>query len=107
MAVQPEVLPLFTDLITVTPFSSFDVYGREVYDPAAERVVASFVETRRRIVKDTDGREIISNATIYMDDVDILVTDKLAYSDGVLAQIVSVFIPRDEFGPHHAEVQVT
>lgn len=107
MPVEPELLEWFTDTVTITPKSSKDLYGREEYSAANAREVACFIERSPRLMQDTEGREVMSSATIYMDDVDITATDRLQYADGTRAVIVSIFIPRDQYGPHHAEVSVT
>jgi len=107
MPVEPELLEWFTDTVTVTPKSSKDLYGRESYSDADSREVACFIERSPRLVQDTEGREVMSSATIYMDDTSISATDRVLYADGTRAIIVSIFIPRDQYGPHHSEVSVT
>ena len=107
MSVEPEILQMFTDTVTVTPPSTKGLYGREAFDDADARTVACFIERRPRMVQSTEGRTVIANATIYMDDVDVRPVDRILYADGVRAKVESVFIPRDEKGPHHAEVYVT
>lgn len=97
---------MFTDLMTITPLSSKTLYGREAYLDADSREVMSFIERRPRMIQTIEGRTIIASATIYMNDTEIIPSDRLTYADGSQAKIVSIFIPRDELGPHHAEVSV-
>jgi len=107
MSVEPELLQMFTDTITITPLSSKGLYGREEFLDADARTVPCFIERSPRLVQALDGRQVIASATIYVDDVDVRPTDRVLYADGTRAKIESIFTPRDEAGPHHAELAVT
>lgn len=106
MALDPEILALFTDSITITPMSSNNLYGREEYLAADARTVACFIEPVTRLVTNLEGREAVSSATIYINDTGVQATDNLAYTDGTRAYILSIGRPRDENGPSHCEVAV-
>lgn len=108
MPVEPELLELFTDQIVVTPYASTkDVYGRETYTAGTSRTLACFIERRPRMMQTSEGRTVIANATIYVDDVDITPNDRITYANGSEAHIVTIFVPRDQDGPHHSEITVT
>ena len=70
MSVEPELLQMFTDTITITPLSSKGLYGREEFLDADARTVPCFIERSPRLVQALDGRQVIASATIYVDDVD-------------------------------------
>ena len=105
MTIDAGLLELFTDEITITPATGTDLYGRPTYGTA--RTAKAFIEREPRLVQSREGREIVSSATVYVDDVSIGADDKLTYTDGTNAEIVSISIPRDETGPAHSEVSVT
>ena len=105
MAIDPELLILFTDTVTITPPGSTDLYGREA--AGTPYPVDAFIEREPNVVQSAEGREVVARATIYVDAVGIDPKSKVFYDDGTEANVVSISEPRDQFGPHHSEIAVT
>lgn len=60
-----------------------------VYDPAVK--VACFADTTIRLVKDADGRQVVSSATLYTSDVRGLFTagSRVTLPDGSTVQVLT------------------
>mgnify|MGYP001571170067 CR=1 FL=1 len=55
---------LMRQTVSVAPFSSVDGYGKTSYGAAV--TYSARVSGRRRMVRDAEGREVVSSQTVYL-----------------------------------------
>lgn len=55
---------LMRQTVSVAPFSSMDGYGKPTYGPA--KTYRARVTGKRRMVRDAEGREVVSSQTVYL-----------------------------------------
>jgi hypothetical protein len=71
---------LLTDTVTVETFSGSGAFGSVVADPVNVKVKA---DTTRRLVRDADGAEVVSELTLFVhpdDEAKFTPESKLSYS---------------------------
>lgn len=94
---------LMRQTVTIAPWSSQNAYGEPAFGTAVTypaRVVA-----RTRMVRDTQGREVVSTATVYLGAAPTLsVKDRLTLPNGETPVIAAIGDYPDERGPHHSVV---
>lgn len=96
---------MLTDSIEVYAFLGNGLDGRSTFAVAAS-TVAAWVEPVGRLVRNSDGEEVMSDGTVYADSVLIQPKDKIMYGSSRL-YVVSISTVRDESGPHHQEIAYT
>lgn len=106
MAVDPELLELYVDSITIEPSPTISKSAQNAYGAAVTH--AAKIEGKRRLVKDANGRERLSTVTVYLTDVvTVDVNDRIT--------LPAVWVPRspqimaierlgDETGGHHSVI---
>lgn len=99
-----------TDSITVHKFVSEDGAGDVTYDTAHPITLSCFVARRRKLIRDAQGKEIVSEATIVTDatvsSLALTVRDKIILADGSTPFILKVIPCRGEFSVEHIEVNL-
>ena len=85
--------------VLIAGFIGHDRYSQSSYSPDVEYV--AFIENKQRIIRDVAGREVVSNATIYLDRVvRLTLNDRITLEDGSTPPIVSAQTFDDEYGPY-------
>ena len=109
MGILADLRDLFTQTVSVKPFSSVDDYGQSVYGAAVEHTAR--VVARQRRVFDTEGVERISVAEVWLltapgSVAADFVKGQLTLPDGTTPPILNVERIPDEDGDHHVKVYV-
>ena len=119
MSFELEYEDWFYNSVTLQRFSglSTDGYGARTYSTA--QTVRARVEQVRRLVRDNEGKEVVSNTTVYIPPYDastsapsitVSASDKITLPSGYLSAgssqppIISVERCDDEEVTHHFEV---
>jgi hypothetical protein len=96
---ESDLLELLTQTITIESVASRDGYGKPAYGPA--RTYRARVVGKIRMVRDANGEERVSSATVHVDATDIVPTDRITLPDGSQPLVLSVGSYPDERGAHH------
>jgi hypothetical protein len=103
VAIDPELLDLMTETITVEPFAGETGRGVRSYGSASTyqcRIVG-----KRRMVRDAQGEEIVSTRTIYLGSAPgVTVRDRLTLPNGDQPMILSVASTPDEDGTYYETI---
>lgn len=105
---DPELMDLMTDTVTVTPWTSDDAYGAPQY-AATGTTYPARVEYRAQLVVNRQGREVVSNTTVYFGHNSagafpgLTTRDRLTLPDATSPEILSIKRLTDETGLTHHE----
>lgn len=110
MSLEPDLVGLLSQEVTIEPFSGEDAWGNKTYittAPSAFTVPARVVHRRRKALNQ-QGIEVLSEVTIYADTTRrISVDDRLTLPDIYVPRqprIISAKLVTDEDGPHHTVI---
>lgn len=99
---------LFTQTVSVATFLGTDSLGPRRADPVTKSV---FINDARKMVRNRDGVEVVSETTLYgyLADIDAFTVNSDVLVNGRTAQVICAY-RRDSAGPasaHHVEVTLT
>lgn len=102
MAVEAALADLMTQTVHIAPYASVNTYAEKSYGADVEyqcRIVR-----KPKLVRDEQGREVVSNATIWLATAPGIGTnDRVTLPDGSQPQILYVARFPDENGADHHE----
>lgn len=105
MTIEADFLELMTQTVTREAFSSYDAYAQASY--AAGTSVTCRVVHKPRMVRNAEGKEVLSNAQIWCYGAPgFSVKDRITLPDGTQPVILQVGKFPDENGNHHEVVYV-
>lgn len=102
---DPALLDMLTETISLQPYTGMDQYGKPSYGPAVQHPAR--VAYRVTTLTTAQGQERTSTSVVYMNgDVVITVKDRLVLPDGTAPAIQAIYSPTDPTQPgmpHHHE----
>lgn len=111
---ESEFDDFMPDTVTYEPYGSEDAYGAKVYGTA--KTVKARVEQLARLVRDANGREVVSNTRVILKPVATdgsaftpTVKDRLTLPAGYTPQApppINVLRVNDDGGLHHWEAHL-
>lgn len=105
MTIEPELLSLLAQNVTLEPAADLDERGERSYGPAGQR--RARVEATSRRVFLPDRSETVATSVVYMEGPVPSVLDRITLPDGSQPRILQVKAQPDENGElHHVEVLV-
>ena len=95
---------MMNDTVTVTPFSSYDGYGKPTYGTSV-----SYPNSRVRLkvqqIIDFEGNDVIAGGDVRLGSSTIIgVTDKMTLPDGTTPKILNSMSVPDEAGDSYTRV---
>lgn len=88
MAIDPALQRLAPHTVTISPFSSYNSYGESSFGAGVS--YQCLIEKKPRMVKDAQGKEVVSSAAVYLTSAPgITVKDKVTLPDLSSPQILS------------------
>ena len=98
-----DLLLLMPDKVTIELPLDKDMYSKPIYSPPVEYQCR--IEQTTRLVRDQDGHEKVSNATVYLSSAErIPVNARITYPDGANPTIISVVALQDEDGSYSTQL---
>ena len=106
---DPALLTMLTETVTLQSYTGQDAYGKPSYGPVVTHPAR--VAYRVTTLTNAQGQERTSTTTVYLDGaVPITVKDRLILPDGTAPAIQAIYSPTDPLlpgeGPDHHEVQL-
>ena len=114
MSFESEFAEFMPNTVTLEPFSTLSTDGRGSRTYGTSVSFKARIEQRRRLVRDNQGREVMSQTTVYVPPtttagaaVTVNVSDRLTLPSGFLvagsSQPPMIWVERqqDETGNHH------
>ena len=101
---DPALLSMLTETITLQSYVGQDQYGKPSYGPAVQHPAR--VAYRVTTLTNAQGQERTSTSVIYMNgDVQVTVKDRIVLPDGTAPAIQAIYSPSDPLQPgtpdHH------
>lgn len=94
---DPALLSMLTETLTVAPYLSQDAYGNPTYGPAVAYPARE--EWRIRRIVDQTGQERLSRARVFFDgNVPLTLRDQVTLSDGTTPPILLLYHVRGMHG---------
>jgi hypothetical protein len=103
MAIDPDLLELMTEEVTIEPYAART--GRGIVSYGAGTAYQCRIVGKRRMVRDAEGAEIVSTRTIYLGSAPgVTVQDRLTLPNGDQPVILSVASTPDEDGTYYETI---
>lgn len=105
MAIDPDLLELMPDSVTLYAYSSTDAYGNRTRSATGVPFQCRLM-FKTQLMKDDKGRDVVSagRAILYGDASGVTVESKIELPDGTTPPILSVSGVTDETGLNHHTV---
>ena len=107
MALEQDFLDMAEGMATLVPLSTVSAYGAPSYSTETQYLPVR-VEAGYRVVVTSEGKEEVSNATVFVlsSSASLSVADKVTLPSGAEPRLLSVDVVNDEEGQHHLEVSI-
>lgn len=100
------LLTLLNQTITLAPATGLDGYGKATYGTAVS--VPALVEQRLKMIRDAQGREVVSSTQAFVDGTTVVTTEsKITLPDGSTPVILAVASMPDVDGTIYSKVIYT
>lgn len=105
MPLEPDLLDLMTETVTLEPAVGQDRFNNFEFGPA--HPVKCYIARANRRVLNAQGRDVISTVQIFLAEPELTVTvnDRLTLPNGSVQPIHEVLGGRDDVGPYWLEVR--
>lgn len=102
---DPELIELMLDEVTIEPKTGVDKFNNFSYGPAV--IVDCQITRVNRRALDRAGRELISTVQVILADPTLAVTadDRLTLPDGSRPAIIEVLSAKDDEGDYYLELR--
>lgn len=102
---EDDYLELMDEQLLIEPRIGLDAYNNPIFGDAYSALCR--VQRHYKMIRDTQGREVISSAHIYLYDAyPIQPEDKIVLPDGKAPVILNVTRISDDRGPYFTEIFV-
>lgn len=103
-SVDPQLAALMTDTVTLEPYSGQNSHAEPTFGAGVQyqaRVVG-----RTRLVRDTDGQQVVSNQTVYLATIPATLTtrDRITLPDGTQPLMMMIERVPDEHGAYYVAI---
>ncbi len=105
MPLDPQLIELMIDTVTIEPKTGIDKFNNIQYGDAV--TVQCQIERMNKRVLDRTGRELISTVGIILATPELSVgaEDRVTLPDGSQPAIMEVLAVKDEVGPYYLELR--
>lgn len=104
MPIEPDLIELMLDEVTLEPWTGKDRYANPVF--GSPRTAKCRIEHNTRRIISVEGHEKVSSAQVTLADptLPISTKDRLTLPDGSQPAILKIAAAKDEVGPYYLQV---
>jgi hypothetical protein len=106
--IERDFLDLMPHTVALAKFTgNRNQFGKPIHDDANATTYPARVVRGQRLVRDTNGAEVVATATVYVLGAPAVTPeDKLTLQDGTSPPILNVGSKPDERGDHHVVIYI-